>query len=105
MAKQHKNKTALVLFQALCGSALLASALSVHAAISSTGYDYDVQNGITTVTDANSKRIISYYDAVNRLDRIELPDMAGGTQTFDFGYDDTDQLTSASYPGGSQNFT
>lgn len=92
---------------AVCGfvGAIVAlTAINAQATVSTTSYDYDLDVGTVTTTDANSKRIVSHYDVVNRLDKIELPDMNGGLQLFDFGYDDTDQLTSATYPGGSQTF-
>lgn len=98
---QNKNKAVC----GLVGAIVALTTINAQATVSTTSYDYNLNAGTVTVTDANNKRIVSHYDVVNRLDKIELPDMNGGLQLFDFGYDnDIDLLTSATYPGGSQTF-
>jgi len=102
-------------FAALVAAIMTLAASNAQAGVSTTKYSYnnDKVAGTSTNTvsivdtsDVVKESVISYYDVVNRLDKIELPLMDGGLQTFDFGYDnDTDQLTSASYPnGGLQTF-
>jgi len=86
----------------LLGVITALAAIDAQAAVSTTEYDYNLDAGTVTVTDDNGKSIVSYYDVVNRLDKIVLP---GSDELFDFGYDpDIDLLTTATYPGGQQTF-
>lgn len=91
------------LFTCLVSVGFLTGAAEIHAAVSTTAYDYALQAGTVTVTDANNKRLRQYYDDVNRLSQVELLD-ATGVPSFTFEYDETDQIERITYPGGEQRF-
>ncbi len=62
-----------------------------------TGYGYDNQGNVTSITDPLSRVTANAYDALNRLKQVTDP--ANGVTAY--GYDGLDQLTSVTDPRSS----
>ncbi|MFC1747382.1 RHS repeat-associated core domain-containing protein [Pseudomonadota bacterium] len=89
----------------------LVAALSCAASVVSaapTSIERSIGDGTVTITDPNSKRVQYTYDEVENLTEIKLLDSIDPETSepfiYSYDYDEADQLTSITYPGGAQQF-
>jgi len=86
-------------------TAMLAGPVQIHAAISTTSYSYNIPANSTTKTNPDLTKIKKIYDNVNRLDTLQLIGADNiVSETFNFTYDLTDQVTNITGSSGETIF-
>jgi len=63
-----------------------------------TTFDYDIQAGTVTHTDANNQRTKVTTDSIGNVVKIELLDDPSGNKIFKYDYDETNQLWQTTFP-------
>jgi YD repeat-containing protein len=68
-------------------------------------YDYDAASNLTRITDREGRKREFVYDAADRLTTERWKTGAATVRTISYGYNDADELVSASDPDSSYAFT